>query len=90
MFSKGITKEALSDANSHSVLSDEQYTEVRYVQKWDEKKHIIRYQHPKKQQNIFIHMTEIFVTNVALNDDLCMDIYEYQSIFHAALWIIYS
>ena len=30
-------------------------------------------------------MTEIFVTNVALNDDLCMDIYEYQSIFHAAL-----
>ena len=34
-------------------------------------------------------MAEIFVTNIALNEDLCMDIYEYQFIVHAALWFIY-
>ena len=31
VFRKGITKEALSGANSHSILSDEQYAEVRYL-----------------------------------------------------------
>ena len=89
VFSKGISKKALSDANSHSILSGGQYTEVEYWQKQDEKKHIVRYHHPKTQQNIFIHMAEIFVSIVVLNEDLCMDIYKYQSIFHAAHWFIY-
>ena len=30
VFSKGISKKALSDANSHSILSGGQYTEVEY------------------------------------------------------------
>ena len=88
MFSKGISKKALSNTNSHSILSGEQYTEVEYWQKQDEKKHTVRYHHPKKQQNIFIHMAEIFVSNDVLNEDLCMNIYEYQSIFHA-YWFIH-
>ena len=85
VFSKGIAKEALCDASGHSILSGEQYAEVGYLQKQDEKKRIVRYQHPKIQESIFVHMAEIFVTNVALNKDLCMDIHEYQSIFHVAL-----
>ena len=85
VFSKGIAKEALCDTSGHSILYGEQYAEVGYLQKQDEKKHIVRYQYPKKQESMFIHMAEIFLTKVALNEDLCMDIYEYQFIFHAAL-----
>ena len=89
VFSKGIAKEALSEANGHSILSGEQYAEVEYLQKQDEKKHVVRFQRLRKQQSIFINMDEIFVTNVALNEDICLDIYEYQFIFHAALRSIY-
>ena len=85
VFSKGIAKEALSDTNGHSINSGEQYAEVGYLQKQSEKKGDVQYQRPRKRQSIFIHMAEVFVTNVALNEDLCMDLYEYQSIFHAAL-----
>ena len=51
----------------------------------NEKKRIVSYTRPEKQQSIYIHIAEIFVLNVALNEDLCMDIDEYQSIFNAAL-----
>ena len=86
---EGIAKAALCDTSSHSILSGEQYAEVGYLQKQDEKKHIVRYQHPKKQESIFIHIVSIFVTEVVLNKDLCIIIYEYQSIFHGGLWFIY-
>ena len=89
VFSKGIAKEALCDASGYSILSGEQYAEVGYLQKQDEKKRIVRYQHPKIQESIFIHRAEIFVTNVALNGDLCMDIYEYQSSMHLSDLFIY-
>ena len=56
-----------------------------YLEKRDEKINIVRYQQPKKFQNIYIHFAEIFVTNVALDADLCVEIYEYQSIQDAAL-----
>ena len=79
----------MSDVNGHYILSGEQYAEVGYLQKKDEKKRVVRYQHPKKQQSIYIHVAQVFVTNVALDEDLSMDIYEYQSISNAALWAIY-
>lgn len=72
MFNKGIAKEALSDASSHYILSGEQHTEVGYLQKHNEK--YVRYQCPKKQQSVFIHMAEIFIINILLYEDLCMDI----------------
>ena len=55
----------------------------RLLAKKDEKKRVVRYQHPKKQQ--YIHVAEMLVTNVALDENLSMDIYEYQSIFNAVL-----
>ena len=85
VFNKGVAQEGMSDANGHYILSGEQYVEVGYLQKKDEKRRAVRYQHPKKQQSIYIHVAEVFVTNVALDEDLSMDIYEYQSILNAAL-----
>ena len=42
VFSKGIAKEALCDASGHSILSDEHYAKVGYLQKQDEKEHIFK------------------------------------------------
>ena len=39
----------------------------------------------KSNKSIYIHVAEVFATNVALDEDLSVDIYEYQSIFNAAL-----
>ena len=83
--SKGNATEAISDVSGHTILCGEQYVEVCYLQKRDEKRNIVRYQQPKKFQSIYIHIADMFVTNVALNADLCMEIYEYQSILDAAL-----
>ena len=85
VFHRGVAQENLFDSNGHSIVSGEHYAEVGYLQKNNEKKRIVSYTRPKKQQSIYIHIAEIFVTNIALNEDLCMDIDEYQSIFNAAL-----
>ena len=85
VLNKGIAEESISDIFGHTILCGEQYAEVCYLQKKDQKKNIVRYQRPKKVNSVYIHIGEIFVTNVALDVDLCMDIYEYQSILDAAL-----
>ena len=77
--------EAISDVNCHTILCGEQYVEVCYLQKWDEKRNIARYQQSKKFQSIYTHIAETFVTNIALDADLCTEFYEYQSILDAAL-----
>ena len=74
VFHRGVSQENLFDSNGHSIVSGEHYAEVGYLQKKNEKKRIVRYTHPKRQQSIYIHIAKIFVTNIALNEDLCMDI----------------
>ena len=77
VISKGTATEAISDVNGHRILCGEQYVEVCCLQKQDEKRNIVRYQQPKRFQSMYIHIAEIFVTIVALDADLCMEIYEY-------------
>ena len=74
VFHRGVAQENLFDSNGHSIVSGEHYAEVGYLQKNNEKKRIVSYTRPKRQQSIYIHIAEIFVTNTALNEDLCMDI----------------
>ena len=38
VFNKGVAQEGMSDVNGHYILSGEQYAEVGYLQKKDEKK----------------------------------------------------
>ena len=61
-----------------SVLSPERSTEKKVV--W--------YQRPKKLHCILIHVAKLFITNIALHTDLCMDINEYQPTLNAAIWFI--
>ena len=82
---KGIAKENLTDENGHHVLSREQYLEIVYLQKKEQKKTEVKYQHPKKYKLIFIHIGEAFITNVALDENWRMDLYEYQSVMATAI-----
>ena len=82
---KGIAKENLTDENGHHILSGEQYLEIVYLQKKEQKKAKVKYQHPKKYKLISIHTAEVFITNVALDENLCMDLNEYQSVMAAAI-----
>ena len=70
MFNKGVAQESMSDANGHYIISGEQYAELGCFvkKKKDEKKRVVQYQCPKKQQSIYIHVAEVFVTNVALDE----------------------
>ena len=82
---KGIAKENLTSENGHHILSGEQYLEIVYLQKKEQKKAKVKYQHPKKYKLISIHTAEVFITNVALDENLCMDLNEYQSVMAAAI-----
>ena len=66
----------MSDANWHLVLSGEQYAEVSYSQKQDQKKRTGKYQCSKKQLSVYIHVTKVFVTNVSIKYDLYMELGE--------------
>ena len=71
--------------NGHHILSGEQYLEIVYLQKKEQKKAKVKYQHPKKYKLISIHTAEVFITNVALDENLCMDLNEYQSVMATAI-----
>ena len=78
---KGIANKHLIDSCGHSILQGEKYAEVFYLQKLNQKRNVVRFQSPKKQRIIYIHIAEVF----ALDEDLTMSIDDYQSIFEAAL-----
>ena len=56
VFNKGVAPEGIRDANGHYIFSGEQYAEVGYLQRKYEKKRVVWYQRPKKQQSIYIHV----------------------------------
>ena len=79
VLNKGVA-ENMFDENGHSIMSGEPYLEVNYLQKGAQKRRIVQDHRPKKAQRILIHIAKVFITNVDLNADLCMNIDEYQSI----------
>ena len=60
-------------------------TEVNYVEKIKEGKKLFKYQQLRKPCSVFIYFHEIFITNVALGENLSMSIDEYQLLLVDAL-----
>ena len=71
--------------NGHHILSGEQYLEIVYLEKKRTKKGKVKYQRPKKYKLIFIHIAEVCITNVALDENFCMDLNECQYVMAAAI-----
>ena len=66
---KGIAEENLTNENGHHILSGEQCFEIVYQHKKEQKKTKVKYQNPKKYKLIFIHIDEVFITNVAMDEN---------------------
>ena len=58
--------------------------EFTYKKK-EQNKTKVKHQYPKKYKLTFIHIAEMFITNVALDKNFCMDLNEYQSVVAAAI-----
>ena len=85
---KGVSENNMIDENGHNIMSAELYLEERYLQKEAQKKKGVQYQRQKKLHHILIHVAEVFITNITLDADLCMDISEYQ-IHSECCYLIY-
>lgn len=85
VLSKGIAEQDLSDKNGHYILKGETYAEIFYLQKVKEGRKSVTYQRPRKPLPILIYLREIFITNIALDENLPMTIDEFQSILTDAL-----
>ena len=57
---KGIIKENLTNENGHHILSGEQCLEIVYLQKKEQKKTKVKYQHPKKYKLIFTLFSSVY------------------------------
>ena len=88
--SKGTADKDLHDEYSHLIVSGEQCAEILYLEKLSESRKKIKYQGPKKLQHIFLHIYEVFVTNVCTSEDLCLNIDEYQSVLCTLCAISFS
>ena len=81
--SKGEADRNMMDGLGHSVLCGEKYVGV-YLQVKSQTIKQVKYEQPRKLEQVYIKLPEIVVTNIDLKD-LAMNISEYQAILSAVL-----
>ena len=83
ILNKNIATDAMMDDFGHAILAGEKYAEIIYLDS-DIRKKKIKYKQPRRIKQIFVHMDEIFITNIALDTNLVMNMEEFHAI-NAAL-----
>ena len=76
---KGVAPTYIEDASGHGIAAGEVYVTVKYLEKQSEKKDKVIYKYSKAKPS-YIHMGEIFATNIQMLYNLTMPISEYQSL----------
>ena len=74
------------DEHGDYIKAGEKYLAINYLNlenDWGKKQ--VKYERTRNNKDVFIHLTEIFATNLVLNEDLKMEISEYRSLVLAAL-----
>ena len=82
-FYKGEALENIVDSNGHVMLAGEQFLEVHYLEKNKEGKKHIHYK-SAKQGTSFIHPQEVLSCFVQIDEELRMELCEYQYLMMAA------
>ena len=77
--SKQIAEVNMVDTHGHAIIAGEAYVVGNYLEKKETKKHV-EFKVAKNYQSAYIHLTEIFATNVEMSSALIMDVNEYQSL----------
>ena len=88
---KEIATTDMFDQHGHQILTGEKYLVINYLNlKNDTGRKYVRYERTKHplffvSTEVFVHLTEIFATNLELSEDLKMNITEYHSLMSEAL-----
>ena len=83
VLNKGEALENIVDSNGHVMLACEQFLEVHYLEKNKEGKKHIHYKRAK-QGTSFIHPQEVLSCFVQIDEELRMELCEYQYLMMAA------
>ena len=77
---KNVATEFIKDQFGHDIAPREPYLTVVYLDyKYQTKQHV-QFGMPKNATYIYIHIEEVFATNIQMNNKLTMDIAEYRSL----------
>ena len=67
----------MKDGKGHVIQAGEKYAEVAYLEKKSQRGKVVKYANLRKENTVYIHVAEVAVTNIDVNEDLQMDISEY-------------
>ena len=74
---KNIAAHVIEDEFGHKIRPNEPYLHLDYKH---QTKNYVQFGNPKNQKKAFIHIGEVFATNIELDDNLKMDISDYRSL----------
>ena len=77
--SKEVSDDYKEDAFGHKISKNEPYFVVRYLERTEEKKTKIKFKLSKSSPG-YLHLAEVFATNIEIEEDLSMRRNEYQSL----------
>ena len=81
---KGIARERMADEHGHAILIGSKFIKVIYLSKAEQRAKHVRFV-KTKQSPALIYVAEVAVTNVELDENLCMHIDEYNYVSEAVL-----
>ena len=79
VISKDIALEYIIGSSGHGILANESYITGVYLEKDKEMKDKFKYT-LVNTNHVYIHLSEIFATNIQRSGDLCMSKEEYHSL----------
>ena len=85
MNNTGIVDDNMVDKNGHTILVGDWFAEVTYLQKKSQSAKYVKYERSLREQHVFIHIGEIFTTNILIDANLKMSIEEYNAVLMTAL-----
>ena len=80
VLAKNIAEEYITDKYGHAIASGESYLTVAYLDKVNENNNGVQFHLCNKNTQTFIHLGEVFTTNIELDNNLFMKIGEYLSL----------
>lgn len=82
VLNKSIANEYIEDECGHGILPKEPYLTVLYLDYRSQTQHNVKFAMPKGNNStpVFIHLSEVFATNIEISDGLSMKMEEYRAL----------
>ena len=82
VINKSIVNEYIDDECGHGIFPGEPFLTVLYLDYKSQTQHNVKFVMPKGNYStsVFIHLGEVFATNIEISDDLSMTMEEYHAL----------